>query len=360
MRKFLFTFLLFVSPFIIWLFINFFFVPADLFAFRSWEALQPKLFFSYFSGPFYPNMKLQKVEVGDLAPHTALAVDKEVFWQTDRYGYRTSDDSEDYDIVIVGDSNTVGTGLTQADTPAAVLARLSGRHVYPYATADISRFLGEERFQKHKPQVVILSSIERSLTGLCADIRIAEKAPKNSLSYISKIIGSNRPVDTLVSRLDRSLAPGNFKHLYYKLTRTVPPPLYTYMSGKMLFLQGTTANRDLSAGEINKIADNIENCNKLLAARDIRMIFLPIPNKENIYYRLLPEQKKPTLLKNLLAELAARGMEVVNLETPFLAAHEREGTALYHTDDTHWNAMGVKLAAEKLADYLESDLRVSL
>lgn len=82
------------------------------------------------------------------------------------YGYRVRDAGErSQDVVIVGDSLTVGSGLTQDDTLAPVLSARSGYSVYPLAPADMNTFIRERRFQESPPKVVIVQYVERVVRG---------------------------------------------------------------------------------------------------------------------------------------------------------------------------------------------------
>src|SRR4051794_35854432 len=87
--------------------------PPNLFSFRAWEALTP-FTPGVFSGPFYPSQKIHLTEYGDLGVGTGYAVPKNVIFATDGYGYRYNHEPRDrYDVVIVGDSFTVGSSLSQ-------------------------------------------------------------------------------------------------------------------------------------------------------------------------------------------------------------------------------------------------------
>ena len=59
-------------------------VPLEWTTFRCWEALRVDQDLLVQPGPFYANQQMSRIEVGDLAPHTADAVPKKVVWQTDR------------------------------------------------------------------------------------------------------------------------------------------------------------------------------------------------------------------------------------------------------------------------------------
>jgi hypothetical protein len=301
-------------------------------------------------------MKIEKIEKGDLAPHTDLAVTKKVIWETDKYGFRTSGTKTAYDIVIVGDSNITGSGLTQEDTLSEMLERRLGLSVYPYAPSTIENFLRDKRFVSDMPKIVIFSSIERSLPDLKApalsDLEAETKPSKNIFSSAMERFKSDTPLTSLVNLFDQSFDPRIIEYLLRQITHVSPPPLYKYASGNTLFLQGDAANADIPAAQVQEVADSIERYSDAFKQIGARMIFLPIPNKENIYYEMLPSKKKPLFLGDLISEVRARGIDIVDLQEYFRNAYEKNGQALYHADDTHWNASGVNIAADAIADYL--------
>lgn len=95
----------------------------------------------------------------------------------------------------------------------------------------------------------------------------------------------------------------------------------------------------------------LEGYKEALEDQDIRFVFLPVPNKENIYHGLFPNQKKPQYLSRLIAALQEKGVEVIDTQTAFDKAFQ-EGAQLYPCDDAHWNPEGVRITAELIAEAL--------
>ncbi|MBK7819393.1 MAG: hypothetical protein IPJ60_19020 [Sphingobacteriaceae bacterium] len=60
----------------------------------------------------------------------------------------------------------------------------------------------------------------------------------------------------------------------------------------MLFLQGESANKDGTKEEIEQYASVIEGYYNYFKGQNIEFLFLPIPNKENIYYEMFPSAKR--------------------------------------------------------------------
>jgi alginate O-acetyltransferase complex protein AlgJ len=122
-RKYSIKYILFFLPFIIAICIELFVLPIDYFTFRVWETLSTRRSFGVLKGPFYTDMIISKTENGgDLDSRTRCAMKKDVTWITDQYGYRKDKFLQKrYPVIVVGDSNFVGTGITPDDTLANIL-----------------------------------------------------------------------------------------------------------------------------------------------------------------------------------------------------------------------------------------------
>jgi len=99
-----------------------------------------------------------------------------------------------------------------------------------------------------------------------------------------------------------------------------------------------------------------------LAARGIRLLVMPVPNKESIYPERLTRRAAGAGVvigrqtRELMDELQAAGVEVVDLFDVFGSAKRGPGTrgteTLYLAQDTHWSPAGVALAARAAAERL--------
>jgi alginate O-acetyltransferase complex protein AlgJ len=92
----------------------------------------------------------------------------------------------------------------------------------------------------------------------------------------------------------------------------------------------------------------------------VDFLFVPVPAKLEIFpdgfdppFRDLRGAIVAPQVRRFAASLAAQGVEVVDLHTPFLAARTADdggsGEPLYQRQDTHWSARGLELAAHLLA-----------
>jgi hypothetical protein len=72
-----------------------------------------------------------------------------------------------------------------------------------------------------------------------------------------------------------------------------------------------------------------------------------LPNKEAIHYEHL-NTKKPEFLSQLIQGLQDLNVEVIDTQKAFHDFYQETRIPLYQGDDTHWNALGVKITAELL------------
>lgn len=358
MKRFFLGSLLFLSPFLILAGIELFVLPIDFFTFRVWEALLIRKIHSILPGHFYPWMEVTKLEIsGDLARHTSFAIPKRVKWITDRYGFRKKDaEGMRPQVVIIGDSNIAGVGLTQEQMLSEVLEEQLKVPVYPYAPAgSINSFLKDLRFQKDPPQVVIVSYIERDILNIPFP-KLSQRRERFRSFYEGRDkLAQIRWVQFVGVMLDRLFKMNMLYYVRAKVGNGTLKDYYPFPSkfGPMLFVQGEAANKEVPYERFRKAVETIEACDQILRKRNIRFIFLPIPNKENIYHDFLPDPRRPVFLEQLIRELKKRRIETVDTQKAFEDEYRKKSALLFFLDDSHWNPRGVRLAADRTVKLIE-------
>ncbi|MGO8989822.1 MAG: alginate O-acetyltransferase AlgX-related protein [bacterium] len=358
MKRFFLRSLLFLSPFLIVAGIELFVLPIDFFTFRVWEALLIRKIHSILPGHFYPCMDVTKLEIsGDLARHTSFAIPKRVKWITDRYGFRKKDaEGMRPQVVIIGDSNIAGVGLTQEQMLSEVLEEQLKVPVYPYAPAgSINSFLKDLRFQKDPPQVVIVSYIERDILNIPFP-KLSQRRERFRSFYEGRDkLAQIRWVQFVGVMLDRLFKMNMLYSVRAKVGNGTLKDYYPFPSkfGPMLFVQGEAANKEVPYERFRKAVETIEACDQILRKRNIRFIFLPIPNKENIYHDFLPDPRRPVFLEQLIRELKKRRIETVDTQKAFEDEYRKKSALLFFLDDSHWNPRGVRLAADRTVKLIE-------
>lgn len=356
MKRFFLRMVLFLSPFLLALGIEMFILPIDFFTFRSHEALVVKKFRGLLPGRFYPNQNLTREEEGDLGHHTKYRLKRMAQWITDSYGYRKkgSDRSGYYEVVIIGQSETFGAGLTQSEILSEILENELGLGVYPFAPAGINTFLKERRFIASPPKIVILSSVERAIPEL-PPLKLSGKkrwvwleATRNKI----EILKEKQWIQSLGVFFDRLYKMNMVQYIKASLKRKFSDPEEVNLIwadsqfGPILYLQGAKANEGgIDEEKWNRATLTIKAYHDLFKSRGIHFIFLPIPNKETIFYESLGT-RRPVFLKQLVARLKQLGVDTVDTQGAFEKAYQRDSVLIYQRDDSHWNANGVQIAAD--------------
>jgi alginate O-acetyltransferase complex protein AlgJ len=364
MRKFLFKLFLFLIPFMVALCVELFVLPIDFFTFRVWEAVVVKKYRNLLPGAFYPNMEITKMEDQDLYHHTSFSEKNRVRWILDRFGYRKQNTRRRrYEVVIVGDSNIAGSGLTQEEIFSEVLEEKLGVSVYPLSPTSLNTFLKERRLLDDPPKIVIVASIEREIIDLPLP-----KKPRNADSTLQVWIDGmayrlkdelkeNCWIQSMIILLDRISKMNMLHYVRSSLRRMAPPFQSSHITisskdGPVFFLQGARANQAVPRDQFDKAVLTIKAYHDLLASKGIRFIFLSIPNKETIYYEAL-RTERPVFLPQLVAALKNVGIETVDLQKAFEEAFRKDSVLLYRAGDTHWNQNGVRLGADLIKRLIE-------
>jgi lysophospholipase L1-like esterase len=302
-------------------------------------------------------MILSKTEEGgDLAPHSKCSVKKDVIWITDKYGYRKANTPlKRYPVVIVGDSNLAGAGLTQNDMLSEVLEKKLNEGVYPLALESLKEVFEHGLIKQSAHDVIILESIERGiLTGNYRIPKDKDFGKPPPWDEIILKIQLNKFVQSVAITLDRIFKANMLNYLRARINSPATPGIKDFDEAQCppLFLQGVVANDDIPAEKLNAVAHNIKKYSDFFTGKGIRFIFLAIPNKENIYYKYLGT-KKPVFLENFIKKLNELNVEVVDTQKAFDYMTAKTSSSLYQRDDTHWNTEGVKVAAELLEELIQ-------
>lgn len=303
-------------------------LPKNQFTYRPWEAL---LFYhpKEIAYPYYPNESLAMYSTGDLGYRTKNEIRRYENWHTDKLGYRNDSFISTPDVLIIGDSYIVGTGLPQDSTLSNTLHRISGLQVYNMATAKFKDFvylLSNHIIQK--PTFLVFSIIEQNL-------------PKGLPETIKKF-DSVKWGDAWKDRLSRFYMVNYFGA---RLTGSSGRGFPGVLDSSLLFLTGK--NIKYHYDELQLVTETIEQYQNFCDSIGVHFIFLPIPNKETIYYKQVPLEIQPDYIEQLSTLLASKKITTIQTQQVFnqYVAEHKTGEYIYQKDDSHWNATGVELTA---------------
>jgi alginate O-acetyltransferase complex protein AlgJ len=348
--------IIFLLPFLGALAVEIFLFPIDHFTFRAWEALKTGGIREVFPGYFYPNQDLTKLEEGDLGHHTPYAIKKRNRWVTDSSGYRKEPSPVLRPaIVVVGDSNVAGAGVSQEETFAAVLGATLNVDTYPLAPANINTFLKDVRFLANPPDIVIVASVEKAIPTLHFPRKelIHPTRQWRSLQVVLFSMRTNTAVSAFTVPFDRMFKSNMLHYARASARRLIGGGLNRNVvvgnDGATLFLKGALASGTMGERQVAKSVEVIEAYARALKARGSILLFLPIPNKENIYGRLLGIPGPRDFIQRLTGNLRERSIMTLDTQRIFDEAISRGSGPLYLRDDSHWNAQGIRIAAEATA-----------
>ena len=271
------------------------------------------------------------ISVGDLCAHTKYAIPKNDLWITDSIGFRNNSFIGDPDVCIIGDSFIAGVSLHQDSTLTNTLNRKANGLMRFYNMAPVSfndfKYLLDRQII-HKPQVVIFSIVERNNPPAIHDI---------SGTYESSCYS------ILKQKLTRYYFP---KYVISKLSKKFHQSYpQSPINEKMFFYDITNIQGTYMAAENARIIQTYKNfCDSL----SIDFIFLPMPNKETVYFEEVPFAEQPRYLYELAKELDHAGIENINTLEIYYHFRANSDKRIYHFDDTHWNWNAVDIISDTI------------
>ncbi|GAT63912.1 alginate O-acetyltransferase AlgX-related protein [Paludibacter jiangxiensis] len=351
MKRFLKKFLLFTSPILLFWITEAFVLPPNFFTYRLWESL---LYSSQIPrvGPFYPNTTLDMTEQGDLGHHTGEAVNKKVVWKTDEWGFRNDHFIANPDVLIIGDSFVAGTGLSQDETLTARLMNLTGGKLRIYSmapsTLDDMIYLIQNGIM-HKPKLLIFSMVERNVPKPVTG-EMSRPFDLNTASYnVKRKLYGLTGFDAFYDRLTRFY---NIRWAQARINKQQGRGLVSPVDHHMLFLQGKKSVAKADA-RLKSVTKALVSYKKYCDSQQIEFLFLPMPNKETVYYDLVPFPTQPDFLFRLDSLLKNEGITTLNV-LPLYNYERSKGSLLYHSDDSHWNGYAAQLVASEVKKYLNT------
>jgi alginate O-acetyltransferase complex protein AlgJ len=106
------------------------------------------------------------------------------------------------------------------------------------------------------------------------------------------------------------------------------------------------------AADTQATIDLLDKANQLFQSKGIELAVVVVPSKIRIHAEQLPADRPldaytGNKYDNIVKSLSGRGVNVVNLNTPFMnSAHRSSDTPLFLRLDTHWSHTGSMLAAQ--------------
>jgi hypothetical protein len=138
---------------------------------------------------------------------------------------------------------------------------------------------------------------------------------------------------------------------YLGITKNVYPRV---INNKNMFYQSIIENDSTRIKNISSTIELINGYKKYCDSVGIKFIFIPIPNKNTIYYKDYGYHKQPDFLLKLLKEADNYNIQFINVQEIFSVYTKLNPTNyLYQFDDTHWNSNGINLLVDSIIKKLD-------
>jgi alginate O-acetyltransferase complex protein AlgJ len=326
------------------------FLPITFFTYRTWEAISFKTNVSSYA-PFYPNTISNMIGVGDLCHHSSFSIAKKEYWITDKYGFRNDKFNSSPDIVIIGDSFIAGASLSQEEIISNQLIKQDKKlAVYNMAPSSFSTFDYYLKTGKiNKPRLIIFSMVERNLPSPIKTYKsnFFNEAIKNIIEF-----------GDFNEYLDRAFKFSSIKWLTARFHDSKGSGIPSKENLKMFFLQGSSNKH--SADDLNFSARIIISYKKYCDSLGVDFLFLPMPDKESVYFELVPFDKQPTYLSQLDSLLNIAHVSTINTLEIYNEYRKTSNMLLYHLDDTHWNANATKIVSKEILQKISPNNQYSI
>ena len=278
------------------------------------------------------------------------------------------------DILVIGDSFSNGGGEGRNCYYQDYIATINNAtvvNVFPYPTGDfimafqpvstLAVLYNSGYLDLMKPKCILIQSAERyctprfglplrfTATATIDAIRNQYKDQYMSLDYLPKVGFIN---------------DGNFKYLYYNFLylfsdnafrrlvyqKRLSRPLFNAGDGKTLVFHGDDLqNLSLATPEyIQSMNDNLNRLSDILKAKGIKLYFMPVVDKYNLYREFIIDNPHPKSTFFEQFRPLPRRYTLIDTKEILLERLKRGEKEIFHSDDTHWTWRASQAIFEKV------------
>jgi hypothetical protein len=346
-------------------------LPVGFFTFRAWEAMTAN---APADAPFEPWARYDSTRsFGDLANMgniRRMRIYRRETFTTDAYGFRNARglaESGASSVLLIGDSFAAGSGVPDHLTLAGQLSAQWGKGTYTVAPAfpRASSLPGLVRMLKMKPGTWVVHQQTYLYTEAHAGTLELTRHPRVSAGarFRRSFEADFRPLRILVERA-RKLFQNDvlFPNPFSSAVR-----LSRLQNGDdMLFIAAEGVPDEVSPATAVTIAESVQYAKALDEAATrlgLKYLAVLVPVKTAVYRHLLAPPltdgpRVPAITAETERQLVAEGIRVVNLFGP-LTSLATESAArhqyVFWPDDTHWNPLGISVAAHAIATAIDEE-----
>lgn len=280
---------------------------------------------------------------------------RDIRFRTDKFGYRNHAEMESADLLLIGDSFVVGTGVDEREYLSAQLDEMGISNYNLGHNGDIQEYLESQAWLKNQPNAPATKA-----TVLFA----FEGNDFMHSNYCVQAQGSLGFVRTLHRRMKELHLSRYLAAIFARLTmrdgssaESAVESLDISDNQKALFMRDYILAANANEYDVS--------CLKSLLTKhktSLSHIYF-IPTKFRTYAPLLPQKyidlQPVSPFSQALAAIADElGIAFTDLTERFQdAAREnlKEGKLIFWRDDTHWNQYGIRITAEAVRDWWNSE-----
>ena len=351
MKKFITRTLLFLSPFLL-IYTLQGFQPIDAYTHKFYESPLYKSSIIPHNYPIYANQKGNLTGYGELCYKTKYQIPKDESYITDELGFRNDKFIENPDILIIGDSYTMGAALNQSQLLANQIMKNSGYKYSVYGMAPVDFSLLDKLLKMNviiKPKYIIYERVER---GDIPKFDYFENSFSNRLKYkynnLWNVGNANVFLDKIFRAYVNNYAKANLKKV--KMVGT-----QSKVDEKLFFYDPNHLNP--SDQWMNMNINSLVSYKKYCDSIGSKFIYLPMPNKETVYFDKIPIEKQPDYLFKLGHILKQKNIPYYPTIEFYNHFRKMDRRMLYNYEDYHWNALASELISKEIIKTIENDNR---
>jgi alginate O-acetyltransferase complex protein AlgJ len=316
-------------------------LPINFFTHRFHEAITYNSTIIPHNYPLYQNQKANISGYGDLCFNTKYEIPKDESYITDELGFRNDKFIKNPDILIIGDSYTLGATINQSQLLANQIMKNSNYSVYgmaPIEFSSLDKMLKLNIIQK--PKYIIYERVER---GEIPKIEYFDNSFSNQLEYKYYNLWSFGNINVFLDKIFRAYVNNYVKA---KVTNSRGTGTQSKIEEKLFFYD--TKHLNPSIEWMNYNIKSLESYKKYCDSIGSKFIYLPMPNKETVYFDKVPLEKQPDYLLRLGNVLKKKNIDYYPTIEFYNNFRKKDSRMLYQYDDSHWNALASEMIAKEI------------
>lgn len=351
MKKFVLKTLLYLSPFLL-MGLAQGFLPITTYTHKLYESLFFKSEVVPHFTSMYPNQEEKNyVGYGDLCFNTKYSIPKDESFSTDNLGYRNNEFIKNPDILIIGDSYSLGCTMNQQNLLANKMMQNSGNQLKVYAMApatfsDLDRYLKLGVIQK--PKTIIYERVER---GAVDSINYFKNDYADQLEAKAQKIWGYKSMNVFLDKIFRNYLGNTAKS---KILGKKGTGKQSKIDEKLFYYDITTPEEN-NTKFFEDNSKHILEYKKYCDSAGVKLVYLPMPNKESVYFDKIPIATQPKYLFKFKNFLDQNNILNINTLEIYNRYRKTSNTMLYNYDDTHWNVVAVDLMSKEILKFLSEN-----